>query len=336
MVFRIHFTVEDLARTHVAQPPPLMELNAAVRALQTRRHAVCFGAWRRAAFARLGPEARLVLDLIPPSGPTPTFLTPAGPGSPQELLERTRATPRSRIRADLAFIAECRPLPSWVHRLPDDPDLRRRLFDALDHVHSVLLSPTWPCVVDEAAADRAVRTRQLLTGGVEALFGSLDPRRIRWNPPVLEVALLSGMEGDLHLGGRGLLLVPSLFGTDSPGLDDDAEPQPVLRYPARRDRTSGTPLLIDPAAPPAAPPHARSSLASLMGPTRAAVLTAIAEHPGCSTKELAAFTGLASPSASEHATTLRAAGLVRTVRHRNTALHSPTELGTTLLDTPGR
>ncbi|MEK8144171.1 winged helix-turn-helix domain-containing protein [Streptomyces sp. M10(2022)] len=85
-----------------------------------------------------------------------------------------------------------------------------------------------------------------------------------------------------------------------------------------------------------APPRARSPLASLLGPMRAAVLHAIAERPGCSTKELAALTGIAPSSASEHATTLRTAGLIRTVRHRNTALHSPTTVGVGLLNAPPR
>ncbi|WP_438296145.1 winged helix-turn-helix domain-containing protein [Streptomyces sp. HUAS TT7] len=69
-----------------------------------------------------------------------------------------------------------------------------------------------------------------------------------------------------------------------------------------------------------------------MGKTRAAVLHAIAQHPSCSTKELATLTGMTPPSASEHATTLRAAGLIHTVRHRNTALHSPTPMGIALLN----
>ncbi|MEV0224739.1 hypothetical protein [Streptomyces sp. NPDC050704] len=85
-----------------------------------------------------------------------------------------------------------------------------------------------------------------------------------------------------------------------------------------------------------APPGPRSPLASRLGRTRAAVLHTIAEHPGCSTKELATLTGLVPPSAGEHATTPHEAGLIRTVGHRNTALHSPTTLGTGLLNTPPR
>ncbi|WP_327585621.1 helix-turn-helix domain-containing protein [Nonomuraea sp. NBC_00507] len=68
---------------------------------------------------------------------------------------------------------------------------------------------------------------------------------------------------------------------------------------------------------------ASSSPASVLGRTRAAVLHAIAEHPACSTKELAAHIGIAPASASEHTTRLREAGLVHTVRSRNMALHSP-------------
>ena len=337
VVYRIHFTVEDLARTRVAQPPPLMELGAAVRVLQTRSHPTRFGAWRRAAFTCLEPRARMVLDLIPPDGWAPTFLTSADIGSPQELLERARATPRSRIRKDLAHVAERQSLPPWAYHLAEDSDLLRQVCDSLDHVYAVLLSPNWSHVTREAAVDQGVQTRQVLTGGLDALFASLNPRRIRWSPPVLEVAMLSGFDGDLHLEGRGLLLVPSLFGVEVPAVDIDAEPQPVVRYPISHDqRSDPTPLSAWP-APDAAPPGARSPVASLLGRSRAAVLHAIAENPGCSTKELAHLTGLAPPSASEHATTLRTAGLIRTVRHHSAALHSPTALGVTLLSlAPGK
>ncbi|MCT2590135.1 MarR family transcriptional regulator [Streptomyces sp. N2-109] len=304
-----------------------------MRSLQSRSHPVRFDAWRRAACGSLDPRARMVLDLIPPEGWAPTFLTSASAGGPQELLEQVRATPQSRIRRDLAHAAERQAFPPWARRLADDSGLLRQLCDSLDHVHAVLLAPHWAHVTSEAAADRGIRTRQALTGGVERLLASLHPRRIRWNPPVLEFAMVSGFDGDLYLEGRGLLLVPSVFGAGSPAIDVDAEPQPVMRYPVGHDQPAGSlPFCASPALP--APPGTRSPLALLLGRTRAAVLHTIAEHPGCSTKELATFTSLASPSASEHATTLRGAGLISTIRHHNTALHSPTALGLALLNTP--
>lgn len=55
MVYRIHFTLEDLARTRVAEPPPLLELSAALRTLRERGHPVRFGAWRHAVRDALDP-----------------------------------------------------------------------------------------------------------------------------------------------------------------------------------------------------------------------------------------------------------------------------------------
>jgi Transcriptional regulators len=197
-----------------------------------------------------------------------------------------------------------------------------------------LLSPYWNEITSMAVADRGVRTRQVLTGGLQGLFASLSPRWIRWKPPVLEILRPpSCPEVDVRLQGRGLLLVPQVFGTDLPILDPDTEPQPVLAYPAGADQYSRKlPLFAVPEQPTL--PDGTSSLAPLLGRTRAVVLTAIAEHPGCSTKELAALTGLAPASASEHATVLREAGLIRTVRHRNVVLHSPTNVGAALLNAP--
>ncbi|MGW2860123.1 winged helix-turn-helix domain-containing protein [Streptomyces sp. NPDC001205] len=332
MVYRIHFTVEDLARTRLAQdPPPLLELTAATRTLQTGCYPVRFDGWRNHALARLHPDARMVLDLIPPRGWAPTFLASADGGDPRELLDRLRATPRAQIRKDLDHVAQWQPLPAWAHQLTDDSALLRQLFDSVNHVCSVLLTPHWSQITSATAADRGVRMRQALDGGMEHLLTMLHPRRVRWNPPVLELATVSGFEGDLHLEGRGLLLVPSVFAPESPSIDIDAEPQPVLRYPINEQSS----LLLPPAVTPSAPDSsgARTPLASLLGRTRAVVLQTIAEHPGCSTKELAALTRLAPPSASEHTTTLRSAGLVRTARHRHTALHSPTALGIALLNT---
>ncbi|WP_329538320.1 ArsR/SmtB family transcription factor [Streptomyces sp. NBC_01450] len=74
-----------------------------------------------------------------------------------------------------------------------------------------------------------------------------------------------------------------------------------------------------------------ASLTALLGRTRAAVLHAIATHPGCNTAELAAVLGIGPSGASQHATVLRQAGLVTTLRHRNSAVHTPTSTGLSLL-----
>ncbi|MGI3204228.1 hypothetical protein ACRJ4W_50920 [Streptomyces sp. GLT-R25] len=49
-------------------------------------------------------------------------------------------------------------------------------------------------------ADRAVRAREMLSGGVEALLSSLGPA-LRWRPPHLEAEY--PLDRELRLGGRG-------------------------------------------------------------------------------------------------------------------------------------
>ncbi|KRV47747.1 hypothetical protein AQ490_05045 [Wenjunlia vitaminophila] len=330
MVYRIHFTAQDLARTRVARSPwPLWELMIAIRELQLRDNAARMGSWRRRVLSELPPQTRLVFELVPPLGVTPSFLRPPRPGRLSELAQSVRATPKQRIRRDLRAVAAHQPLPSWAFRLADDQELLDRFTEALTQVHATAVAPICAQLRAELDSDHALRARELVDGGVERLLAGLFPRRIRWRAPVLELAMPSGLEGDLHLEGRGLLLKPSAFLHSAPFLDADVEPQPVVGYPARN--TNGWPLGAR--ARPRDAERAPGPLVSLLGRTRAAVLHAVAERPGCTTTELAATAGIALASASEHAAVLRQAGLIITQRHRNTALHSPTLTGMALLNT---
>ncbi|WP_331746027.1 winged helix-turn-helix domain-containing protein [Streptomyces sp. NBC_00872] len=335
MVFRIHFTTQDLTRTRVAETPrPLQELTTAMVTLQGRTHPVLLDAWRRGALPKLSDQARMALALVPLLGSSPNFLSPVEAGTPEEVLEQVRATPRRQIHADMAEIAELQPLPTWARGLADDADLRAGLYDGLSQLHTHLLAPYWTQITDHFAADRPVRMRHLLSGGVERLLAQANPQWMRWNPPVLEIrTVIKEASRDLHLDGRGLLLVPSVFLTRSASVWSHETAQPVVTYPVSHDDPLHRLTFLTPE--PAASKTA-TAVAALLGHTRAAVLDALAEHPGCTTKELAALVGISPASASEHATVLREAGLIRTVRHRNTALHSPTGLGIALLNTPRR
>lgn len=113
----------------------------------------------------------------------------------------------------------------------------------------------------EAVADRALRARPLLTGGTEALLSSLGPT-LTWRSPVLGADY--PLDQDLRLGGRGPLLIPSVFCWRTPITLADPGLPPVLVHPVRRgpgwwspqgERTAG-----------------RSTLGSLLGRGRAAVL----------------------------------------------------------------
>lgn len=107
----------------------------------------------------------------------------------------------------------------------------------------------------------------------------------------------------------------------------------------------GAVALVDPTLPPVLTyPVARSAswwegqnggpsrerpLANLLGRGRAAVLRRV--ESGCTTTELARRIGVSAATASEHARIMREAGLLASVRDRNTVVHSLTPLGIDLL-----
>jgi DNA-binding transcriptional ArsR family regulator len=161
-----------------------------------------------------------------------------------------------------------------------------------------------------------VRARALLEGGVEGLLRSLAPE-MRWRPPVLEVVHHIG-DADVHLRGRGLLLIPSYFCWHHPVAVADAELPQVLVYPLRHPRPS------EPRSSDATP-----TLRALLGGTRAVMLAGCAA--GATASELARATGMSPGSVSFHTRALRDAGLILSQRHEGSALHSLTPLGAALL-----
>ncbi|MFF8597034.1 ArsR/SmtB family transcription factor [Streptomyces sp. NPDC015220] len=271
----------------------------------------------------------MLLDLLPATGRTVGFLTPAGSGSPASLMEKVRCTPIGRVREDMQNWAEGQQkVPLWAQRLVDQAALQR-LVDVLDHAYGELVAPLWPQIDRLARADHAMRVRSMAEDGIEGLLKGLNPRYIKWNSPVLEISMASGRSGDVHLCGRGILLIPSFFDGSLPAIDETAEP-PWLLYPVHLNAcTAIQPVVVSAATRTDVP----QSLGALLGRTRATVLYVIADHPGCTTTELGHRAGIAPASASEHATILRTAGLITTTRHRNNALHTLTETGIALLNT---
>jgi DNA-binding transcriptional ArsR family regulator len=178
----------------------------------------------------------------------------------------------------------------------------------------VAVAPYWDTVVARATADRAYRGHAVLEGGLAAMFASL-PAGIEWDPPVLRIQNYP-VDGDLHLEGRGITLIPSYFCWRSPTALADRDLPPVLVYPAR------TPL-------DAAVERTSEPLRALLGGTRAAILKALAMSR--TTTELSRQLAIAPGTASHHVTALRSAGLVASQRQANLVLHQLTPLGGALL-----
>ncbi|MFF0367241.1 MULTISPECIES: winged helix-turn-helix domain-containing protein [unclassified Micromonospora] len=327
-MLKIHFSGEDILRTRVAPAAdPVWELVLSLHLLQGRGRDPLTENWRRTVSRGLRQDAasdqlRLLFVLSPPRGYFPDFLTPyASVDGFEAGLEAVRSTPTERLHRDLSVLATENPLPSSAGALArGEVGALRHLAESMEQYRSLAINPYWSRIQSAVAADRSRRARALLDGGMEGLLTSLRPA-MRWENRVLEVRDYPHSR-ELHLDGRGLLLVPSFFCAATPvALLDPALP-PVLVYPV--DRLGGL------VAADGAGPAGRDSLAALLGRTRAAVLQA--SDDGCTTGEVARKLNISPAAASQHATVLRNAGLLVSQRDRNTVLHTLTPLGRAMLD----
>ncbi|ULR54251.1 ArsR/SmtB family transcription factor [Streptomyces deccanensis] len=321
-MLRFHFTPEDLTKVRVAtEPHALWEIAVSLHRLQTREGRWAYAPWfrdARAALRRAGLEQTVksfLLPLFPRAGYFPDFLTP--PEGTQGLhagLDAVLATPDARVDGEVQLLDRTVGAPAWTRRL-GERDLREQLVAALRAYHRAVIAPHEERIQERLHTERARHAHALFHTGTEGLLAGLGPT-IRWRPPVLEVDPYPDHR-DVHLAGRGLLLIPSHFCWHAPIALADPGLPPVLLHPVHHlPSTTGC---------VGSPP-----LNSLLGATRAAILRAGAT--GCTTTEAARRAGVTPTTASHHTAVLRDAGLITSHRHANTVLHTLTPLGAALLD----
>ncbi|MGV2916352.1 DUF5937 family protein [Streptomyces alfalfae] len=325
-MLRIHFTSGDLENVCLARrPDPLWEIVCSLCRLQTREGAIAFDPWRRSVggLVRQGGVARgaasELRSLVPCAAYFPDFLTPPiedGPDDLQSGIDRVLATPRRCLRHELALLSASGGRPwAGAELARGDVTALNALGRNLRTYHQEFIAPLWNRIGAAVAADACLRTRAMVDGGTRELLNSLRPMAV-WEAPVLTVDY--PVERDLHLHGRGLLLVPSYFCWRRPITLADDQLRPVLIYP------------VDKTPPP--PAASTASLSRLLGPTRAALLSEATALTGATTSELANATGVSLPSASQQLAVLRDGGLVVSRRDGKRVLHTATPLGRQLLD----
>lgn len=325
-MLRIHFTGRDLEGVRLARSPdPLWEIVCSLCRLQTHEGAIAFGPWRRSVggLVRQGGAAQeaasALRTLVPRAAYFPDFLTPPAEDASDDLqsgIDRVLATPCRRLRHELALLSASGGRPwAGAELARGDVAALNALGGHLRTFHEEFIAPLWNRIGAATAADLALRTRAVVDGGTRALLNSLRPIAV-WEPPVLTVDY--PVERELHLQGRGLLLVPSYFCWRRPITLADDQLQPVLIYPV--DKT------LAPTTPSSAP------LPRLLGPTRAALLYESAALTCATTSELASVTGMSLPTVSQQLAVLRDSGLIASRRDGKRVLHAATPLGRRLLD----
>lgn len=327
MVWRIHFTAEDLERVQVRPTlGPLAETVKAMGLLRcTQQPRVPYRQWRGQVKDRLTPQMSALTALIPPGskGVDLPMLTGAAP-TMDKGVQALLAVPREHLLVEMEFTDRLHKLPAAVWSVAEtDSRARLQLAAAAVAAHQVLVEPYWTRIHACLHAEHVTWLRTLATGGPERLLASLQSQWVRWRPPVLQV--LVPVDTDVPLNGRGIALVPSVFVGQVPSLHqnpNDPTAVPWLVLPPADGRASLQHMWDNPRPRGAA-------LAALVGRNRAAVLRTIAD--GCSTTELADRVGISLAAASQHASVLRGAGLITTHRQGSAVLHVLTPLGAELL-----
>ncbi|MFF5263988.1 ArsR/SmtB family transcription factor [Actinomadura viridis] len=311
-MLRLWLGYEDLTRIRITPGlSPVGQTVLGAQALRGTGPAPLPGSWRSRARTRLTGPSRLVLDLVPPGRCLPDFLTPytRTPGLEPEL-DTIASTPVRRMRAELEQSYGPRPPASWLPRLAaGDGEAMRLLIRGLRDLHQAALADAWPELGAHQRAEASVHARRMACGGIDGLLGGLHDA-VRWTSPVLEVETLR--DGDVRLQGRGLLLTLSVFVTGPRVLVAPDGPVTVV-LPVSRPFT-GT-------------DRAPDALPKVLGRTRAAMIGLLGADGELTTGTLAARLGVSAPSASQHATALRGAGLIASRRRGKTVLHALTPLG---------
>jgi len=318
--------VEDLADTHFAISP-IAETLFSLSVLRDPGSNVLHLPWHRSVRDRI-PQAmsERLHALVGESQAIPDFLTPRpasfAPTIDDELAI-IRATPARVVRRDLVAAHAPRALPDSLRAargsINQITTLVHDLCELLECYWELTIQPFWTPMRLMLEADMTYRAGRLATGGARLLFADIHPN-LRWRRGILSVDKMIGRHR-VPAGGRGLLLIPSVFAY-KPVPPISASDPPSIAYPAR-----GLATLWSPAPKPDA-----TALAALIGAPRAGLLRLL--DSAHSTSELARQLTVTPSAVSQHLRVLHSNALIAKARDGRRVLYRRTPFGDQLVD-PG-
>lgn len=318
-MIRLHFAPADLRRITVNSHSHVMwELMCSVHGLHVGESKPSMHG-RPGASIRNSPSSPLLVDLVSDYY-IPDFLTPTNVSDFEAGLDAIIDAPTDHLTTQIRRLSEVKRATGWTRELASGTKTaRRRLAAALRAYYAGGIAQYLETAATAVEADRAIRARLLTEHGIDGLLATLHPY-LRWEPPVLTIDCneTGGANTDVSLDGRGLILLPTFYAV-LPWCLKLSDAAVAIAYPARRaayGRAVG------------------ERLATLLGPTRAAVLCTLTV--AATTTHLAHRIGISLASASQHTAVLRNAGLVHTSRIGGAVLHTLTPLGKRLVDQTSR
>lgn len=322
-LIRIHLTADDIEGLEILQTPDLSaELVRAGFMLANRTPSARLSGWRDDVARGWKPSTAKLFDLYSERVAPGVFDQIVG-SDPAATATAVAATDRGRLESYLRTLTRTRRMTPFTRALANG---RASAYAALGHAfadfQSVALDPFRRHIATTVAAEAARAGARAAASGNDALLRTLHPT-VRLEKSAL--ALDAAGDTDLELDGRSLVLRPAALSARAGYSGDMFGDRLIVTYPAGPGA-----VLRDPG--PAAP---SPSLVALLGPTRAAVLVAIARAPAVTTGRLAAAVRISAAAASRHAAVLRDAALITTFRDGMTVHHTATRLGGELIDGAG-
>ncbi|MFI6815569.1 DUF5937 family protein [Nonomuraea sp. NPDC050328] len=321
-MYRLELTPQDLVTSRFAISP-LVETMHAQLVLDGRQPAPLLTDWAerwREPYRRLRARhhgLQVMAAIIGAKGVANVdFLAPppTGVDVPFETeLAKMRAVPLEQAHAEIRQALALRPpVDEPTRRLLFGADIVELLAEGMQALWTEIVSPGWPRFHAVLQRDIAHRAGRLAAYGWAEALEDLS-EHVRWiSSGHIEVDMHS--EGEISLGGRGLLLLPSVFGPKVGAYLAEAWPYALI-YPAR-----GV----------AAASREHRDLAGLIGRSRARIL---AELSGpATTTQLAALLGQSPGTVGEHLAALRRAGAVTGARAGRHVHYSRTPLGEALIN----
>ncbi|GAA3731143.1 ArsR/SmtB family transcription factor [Salinactinospora qingdaonensis] len=296
-MLRIHFSDRDWQRLRIAsRPEPMWEMVLSLYMLGEASEGLVFGQWRQRVLHRLLHHGRRLLELVPPEGYSPDFLSldlrygqGNSPTWTNALMRKDTAAMRWLGQAlNSYFDVALRPYRSYIYGVVErSARLAREGTPETSPDRS-------PCTAGTDRNETAQHRR-------DQLRRTAGPAPERTRPAAGTSVLLREKPGHL----------PRQFAT---ARADVPLEHPPVSFLAKAAAGTGPTTEV---------------LGRLLGQTRAAVLRSLCTEQ--TRGELAREVGISPSSASEHATLLREAGLVASERHGNTVRQSLTTLGLELL-----
>jgi DNA-binding transcriptional ArsR family regulator len=298
-VLKLRFTTDDLARIRLApEPAPLWDVLMSAQVVQGRPTHPQLVRWKQRVLrrARRRKQTDLLRTVVETLGEHPQ--SPSVPDVVSDDFHDALTDPASDAAGNLD-----------TGQAPDE-------LSQLAAYYQLAIRPHNGPVGRALRLDWELQSAELASAGLEQFFAGFAPSVLCWASDGLEVS--AEHDGGVELGGRGLLMVPSVFCWPTAAVLDNHEQTPVLIYPASASARAA----LDEGSSTGA---SEDRLAALIGSVRARILS-FPTWPTTTTR-LAQRLGLAQSTVSDHIRALRAAGLIESTRRRNEVFHSLTDRG---------